>query len=126
MWKDWRILASKRIRDWQEINWCYYWMNYLDKDYKSKDTGELEHLLIFEKENKQARIEVYNNWICFDVRKRNEKEQRYINIDRNEKELIERVKLTKRKQINELWAVSFVLWLWYKFVRDTFYPLTEE
>lgn len=114
MGKDWRILASKRIRDWQEVNGCYYWMNYLDKDYKSKDTGELEHLLIFEKENKQARIEVYKNWICFDVRKR------------NEKELVERVKLTKRKQINELWAVSFVLWLWYKFVRDTFYSLTEE
>jgi len=93
----------------------------LIKIIKANIQGELEHLLIFEKENKQARIEVYNNWICFDVRKRNEKEQRYINIDRNENELVERVKLTKRKQINELGAVSFVLWLWYKFVRDKFY-----
>jgi len=36
------------------------------------------------------------------------------------------VKNIIKLESNELWAVSFVLWLWYKFVRDTFYSLTEE
>lgn len=73
------------------------------------------------KPKRQARVEVYDNCIAFDIRTRYEKEKRFINVDWNDEEIIERIKMTKRKTINPLWAVSFVLGLWYKFVEDKFY-----
>ena len=96
-------------------------MNYLDENYKSKAPWKLIELITFEKPKRQARVEVYDNCIAFDIRTRYEKEKRFINVDWNDEEIIERIKMTKRKTINPLWAVSFVLGLWYKFVEDKFY-----
>lgn len=123
MWKDWSILAMDKIKKWQKFwKWAtYYWMNYLDENYKSKSPWKLIELITFEKPKRQARVEVYDNCIAFDIRIRYEKEKRFINVDWNDEEIIERIKMTKRKTINPLWAVSFVLWLWYKFIEDKFY-----
>ena len=123
MWKDWAILARERIKKWEKFEkWAnYYWMNYLDKEYQSKIPWKLIELITFSKPKREARVEVYDNCICFDVRTRYEKEKRFINVDWNDEEIIERVKMTKWKTIGILWAVSFVLWLWYEFVEDKHY-----
>jgi hypothetical protein len=43
-----------------------------------------------------------------------------MNVDRNDAEIIERVKMTKFWKLNILGAVSFVLDLWYEFIEDKF------
>lgn len=119
MWKDWRILAQNIINKWWKISkWSnYYHLNFIDKDYKAHDPENLQQIIYFEKWDRQARVEVYENWINFDIRKMR-KDWTYFNIDRNDEDLIERYKLTKYQKISILWAVSFVIWLWYRFIED--------
>ena len=64
---------------------------------------------------------VYDNCIAFDINYWDEKNHSYMNIDRNDEEIIERVKMTKFWKLNILWAVSFVLGLWYTFIEDKIY-----
>lgn len=119
MWKDWRILAQNIINKWWKISkWSnYYHLNFIDKNYKAHEPVNLQQIIYFQKWDRQARIEVYENWINFDIRKMR-KDWTYYNIDRNDDDLIERYKLTKYQKISILWAVSFVIWLWYKFTED--------
>ena len=127
MWKDWRVRVMTQIEKWQAPQkWsAYYRMNYLDKDYKQKIPNDLLELITFEKPKRQARIEVYDNWISFDIREL-WKDEIYHNVDWNDEEIIERVKLTKFKNLSILWAVSFVMWLWYNFIEDKHYEIEEK
>lgn len=63
---------------------------------------------------------VYDNCIAFDINYRDEKNHSYMNVDRNDAEIIERVKMTKFWKLNILGAVSFVLDLWYEFIEEKF------
>ena len=109
------------LKEWA----TYYWMNFLDENYKAKVPWKLQQIIIFKKGKRVARIEVYDNCICFDIREL-WKDEIYHNVDWNDKEIIEWVKLTKRKNINILWAASFVLDLWYKYIEDKIYGEEQE
>ena len=123
MWKDGSTLAWDKIKKWQKFwKWAtYYWMNYLDENYKSKVPWKLLHLITFEKSNRIAKVMVYDNCIAFDINYRDEKNHSYMNVDWNDEEIIEWVKLTKRWKLNILWACSFVLSLGYTFIEDKIY-----
>lgn len=95
-------------------------MNFLDENYKAKVPWKLQQIIIFEKPKKQARIEVYDNCMCFDIREM-WKDEILHNVDWNDEEIIEWVKLTKRWKLNILWACSFVLSLGYTFIEDKIY-----
>lgn len=120
MWKDGSILAWDKIKKWQKFwKWAtYYWMNYLGGNYKSKVPWKLLQLVTFEKPNRIAKVMVYDNWIAFDINYRDEKNLSWMNVDWNDEEIIEWVKLTKRWKLNILWACSFVMSLGYTFVED--------
>lgn len=120
MGKDGSIKAKEQIKKGGKLGrWAtYYWMNFLDENYKSKVPWKLLQLVTFEKSNRIAKVMVYDNCIAFDINYRDEKNHSWMNVDRNDEEIIEWVKLTKRWNINILWAVSFVLDLWYSFVSD--------
>ena len=123
MWKDGSTLAWDKIKKWQKFwKWAiYYWMNYLDENYKAKVPWKLLHLITFEKSNRIAKVMVYDNCIAFDINYRDEKNHSYMNVDWNDEEIIEWVKLTKRWKLNILWACSFVMSLGYTFVEDKIY-----
>lgn len=123
MWKDGSTLAWNKIKKWQKFwKWAtYYWMNYLDENYKEKAPWKLLQLVTFEKWNRIAKVMVYDNCIAFDINYRDEKNHSYMNVDWNDEEIIEWVKLTKRWKLNILWACSFVLSLGYTFIEDKIY-----
>lgn len=123
MGKDGSIMAREQIKKGGKLNkWAtYYWMNYLDEKYESKVPWKLLQLVTFEKPNRIAKVMVYDNCIAFDINYWDEKNHSYMNVDWNDEEIIEWVKLTKRWKINILWAVSFVLDLWYTFIEDKIY-----
>jgi hypothetical protein len=52
-------------------------------------------LVTFKKTNRIAKVMVYDNCIAFDINYRDEKNHSYMNVDRNDAEIIERVKMTK-------------------------------
>lgn len=132
MGKDGSIMAREQIKKgWKLNKWStYYWMNYLDEKYESKVPWKLLQLVTFEKPNRIAKVMVYDNCIAFDVNYRDETNHSYMNIDWNDEEILERVKMTRFWKLNILWAVSFVLDLWYEFIEDKFYDeeveVTEE
>ena len=123
MGKDGSIMAREQIKKGGKLNkWAtYYWMNYLDEKYESKVPWKLLQLVTFEKPNRIAKVMVYDNCIAFDINYWDEKNHSYMNVDWNDEEIIEWAKLTKRWKINILWAVSFVLDLWYTFIEDKIY-----
>lgn len=116
-------MAREQIKKGGKLNkWAtYYWMNYLDEKYESKVPWKLLQSVIFEKPNRIAKVMVYDNCIAFDINYWDEKNHSYMNVDWNDEEIIEWVKLTKRWKINILWAVRFVLDLWYTFIEDKIY-----
>ena len=119
MGKDGKTKATSnkhKLNKWA----IFYWTNFLDENYKAKVPELLQEIITFEKDKRQARIEVYSNCISFDIRELG-KDEVYHNVDRNDEEIIEWVKLTKRWKINILWAVSFVLDMWYTFIEEKFY-----
>ena len=129
MWKDGTIRARTQIKKyWKLSKWStYYWMNYLDENYKSKVPWKLLQLVTFKKPNRMAKVMVYDNCIAFDINYRDEKNHSWMNVDWNDEEIIEWVKLTKRWKLNILWACSFVISLGYTFVGDKIYEdETEE
>ncbi len=106
---------------WKLKKWSiYYWTNFLDKNYKAKEPWTLIWLFNFEKEWRQARIEEYTNCITFDIREL-WKDGIYHNVDWNDEEIIWFVKMTKRVKQSVLWITSYVIWLWYTFVGQSFY-----
>ena len=52
-------------------------------------------LITFKKPNRMAKIMVYDNCMAFDINVWDEKNHSYMNVDRNDAEIIERVKMTK-------------------------------
>ena len=128
MGKDGSIRAMDEIKKGRKFNkWAtYYWMNFLDEKYESRVPWKLLQLITFKKSNRIAKIMVYDNCIAFDINYWDEKNHSYMNIDRNDEEIIERVKMTKFWKLNILWAVSFVLGLWYEFIEDKIYEEEVE
>ena len=129
MWKDGSTLVRDKIKKWYKLwKWTtYYWMNFLDENYQAKAPGKLIHLITFEKSNRIAKVMVYDNCIAFDINYRDENNHSYMNVDWNDKDIIEWVKLTKRWKLNILWACSFVMSLGYIFIEDKIYEdETEE
>ena len=116
MWKDWKVMVKWKLKKWS----IYYWTNFLDKNYKAKEPWNLIWLFNFEKEWRQARIEEYTNCITFDIREL-WKDGIYHNVDWNDEEIIWFVKMTKRTVQSVLWITSYVIWLWYTFVGQSFY-----
>ena len=122
MGKDWSIRAMHEIKKGNKFGKgaTYYRMNFLDENYKSKAPWKMLELITFEKPNRIAKIMVYDNCIAFDINVWDEKNHSYMNVDRNDAEIIERVKMTKFWKLNILGAVSFVLDLWYEFIEEKF------